>query len=349
MLTETLIVFTCLVLTAVSMGAVFHDPPRRGAVAAAERTARREDTTAEMLHSLVRQFPHVTYWKRRRIYLRLWAAAASNQNCDKELLTELAQHTAASPRDSRFLRKRSEPDVVSFVMVREQVAANPNCDPETLQMLASDPRSFVRAAAASNPSAPEATVDHLAGDPFARVRWTVAKRDDCSHTAAMMLASDKHHYVRRVMADSVDCPPEALQRLADHRSVATRVRVAKNSTCTPELAARLAADRSADVRAVAVASPAISSLWPLAGDASTRVRAAIAARGDCPNDLQVHLAGDRRAKVRAAVASNSSTPSPLLETLVCDHRGRVAWQAGANPALGRGGIPAILECASNHP
>ena len=335
------VIFAGVVLAAVGAGAVFLSPPLRGSLAAAQRTAGRIDT--DSLRALVQQLPPVTFW-RRRIYLRVWAAAARNPNCTAGLLAELTEAAAASPRDGGFLRRHIPPEKVSFAAVRQAVASNLNCGHETLVALASDPRVHIRGEVAANPHCPEAMIEQLVSDPSALVRRRIARRDSVTRAALMVLASDRNTRVRGLTADRADCPPEAFETLATDRKAIVRVLVARHESCPADLTAQLAADRCDMVRAVTAANPALMALETLAADRSVSVRVAAAGREDCPASLRVGLAGDRNTRVRAAIAANRSTPQPLLEALVCDRRGGVARQAGANPALGRGGVDAILEC-----
>ena len=77
------------------------DPPRRGAVAAAERLARRGDTGGDHLRALVR-LPR-TKTVVHKTYLRVWKAVAANMNCPAGLLAEMA-YAAAPVRGGRGWR-----------------------------------------------------------------------------------------------------------------------------------------------------------------------------------------------------------------------------------------------------
>ena len=97
-------------------------------------------------------------------------AAASNYNCDPDLLEMLARS------GNKYMRRAG--------------AANPNCDPEVLAMLANDPYQQVRIAAAANPNCDSDTLWALTGDLCDDVASAaVAHRN---HPTRKMGSSDRH-------------------------------------------------------------------------------------------------------------------------------------------------------------
>jgi len=96
--------------------------------------------------------------------------------------------------------------------IRAQVAANSVCSPAVVGLLSSDRDIWVRQAALRNLSCPAAILDGMSGGSQ-RDRWNVARNPVCPPHVLERLSLDPDRLVRRGVATNISCPDTTLGRL----------------------------------------------------------------------------------------------------------------------------------------
>ena len=223
---------------------------------------------------------------------------------DELLMSDLAcEEAAANPIcPASVLRRVAAADNEYNQHLRTGAAANPNCPPELLDVLAGDSNDLVRAAAARNPSCPPELLARLASDTStdADVAMNALMNPSCPEQTLRQACGDNFDGEQRHSAGTnPSCPLDLMERIIEDPARHIAFWVAVNPSCPPELIERSAADPS---------SP---------------LRSGVARRRDCPLHLLEHLADDEDWMIRRDVVENPAAPHRVVVALKEDPVGNV--------------------------
>ena len=228
-----------------------------------------------------------------------YVQARSNPNCSAAVLAGAAVSTvsaaAAHPRLPVGVLRRL---LAAGPSPRNRLAAqNPNCPPEALEMLATDPGAA----------------------------YYVATNPDCPPMLFNELSLSDTPLVRSGCVENHRCPPRLLDEMAASIDWEEREQAAGHLNCPLAALAELASDQDADVRAAAAGNRRCTKddLRRLAGDDMWQARAGAASNPKLDTDTQVILASDDRFDVRDALATNARCDRRVLVTLAADDDPRV--------------------------
>ncbi|WP_436772632.1 hypothetical protein [Yinghuangia sp. YIM S09857] len=217
--------------------------------------------------------------------------------------------------------------------------------------LAGDPRAEIRESLAGCPDLPPDVTEALASDPEWRVVAELALWATPSTVAH--LARHPHMGVRRAVAANESTPPSALAALvtgeglppasACHVCDQEAIPFTHDPDCPRPDCTLLPGDAcdgthqstAYDILLAALANAATpaEAVVPFAGNASTLVRWAVAARGDLPAAVYARLAVDPIPGVRATVAANPAIGVEVMCTLAADRGHDVARSLAHNPGV----------------
>jgi Leucine rich repeat variant len=259
---------------------------------------------------------------------------------ERAVRQSVARNPAAPPHLLDRLAGDRTPDV------RQAVARNAATPIATLEQLAGDRAKDVRWTLARNPRAPRETLERLARDAHTVVRQAVARNPATPANLLDILADDEQRAVRLMVARAFGAPASTLERLAADPDPEIGAAVARHPNLPPTVRKRLLAsnatakrakrkttdDRSASQRpSDLVGARDLGEIERLAGDASSLVRAELAASAGVPAAILRRLAEDSSAHVRAAVARNPATPLDQLQWLAEDDVWAVHRAVAQNP------------------
>ena len=231
------------------------------------------------------------------------AAAASNANCDPDVLHRLASDPSTMVRRATFANPSATPTPdPDDETAAEGLAANPATSTAQLRVLAHRWGAETRAAAAANPNCGPGLLDELA---------------------------DTEPSVTLAAAANPNCGRHALERVYRTGSALRRAAAAANPACPPDLLAGLAADRRNDVRAAVAANPSVDTdtLTALTRDHGDIVASRAATNPACsPTHIQI-LRNRSGIQARLAVAANPACTAVDLAALSVDTQPRVASRA----------------------
>ena len=223
---------------------------------------------------------------------------------DEILMSDLAcEEAAANPIcPASVLRRVADADNEYNRHLRTGAAANPNCPPELLDVLASDSNDRVRAAAARNPNCPPNILVRLASDTSTDtdVAMNALMNPSCPEQTLRQACGDNFDGVQRhSIGTNPSCPRDLMERIIEDPARHIALWVVVNPSCPPELVERSATDPG---------SP---------------LRSGVARRRDCPVHLLEQLAGDEDWRVRCDVVENPAAPHRVVIALSEDPVGNV--------------------------
>ena len=227
------------------------------------------------------------------------------------------------------IQARSHPRCAAAVLAGAAVnsisaaAAHPRLPAGVLRRLLAGGPSPKNRLAAQNPNCPPEALEMLATDPGAA--YFVATNPDCPPTLLNELSLSDRPLVRSGCATNPECPPRLLHEMAASINWEEREQAAKHPNCPPGTVADLASDQNGDVRAAAASNRRCTTedLRRLAGDDMWQARAGAASNPKLDTDAQLWLASDDRFDVRDALATNSGCDRRVLVMLAADEDPRV--------------------------
>lgn len=248
---------------------------------------------------------------------------AGNPNTDPDTLTQVAM-------GSLDISSEREMELVQSLLAR-----HPNADERTLEVLSMSPSKQTRYLVASNENTAERpTLNMLACDNESGVRAGVGRNPRTGVDTLDKLAADKDPDVRQSVASNPGTRPSTLNQMSKSDGF-TMAQVAKNPSAPADTVARLFSDTSTgnQTRALAASNPSIPK--PLLDDAvrdeDSWVRQHAAKNPALSSSQIAQLASDKDRKVRRALAENKRT-TEQLEILSNDNDDFIRSSVARNPA-----------------
>ena len=170
----------------------------------------------------------------------------------------------------------------------------------------------------------------LAANPDEMVRAAAAYQARWSPRLAARLGADPSELVRTESLAAADAAAMVAAAACD-ASWGVRQAAAKHPLCPQPVLRTLAGGTGPDVRAMAVSRVDAADEWitHLSQTGNEQIRAAVARRSDCPEEILEALADDD-VNIRAAVAANPNCTDDLLERLSKDGAGYVLESVAEN-------------------
>lgn len=204
---------------------------------------------------------------------------------------------------------------------RKTVAKNPNTPAFLLEKLAEDIYADVREVVASNPNTPKSILSKLAEDKDKDVRVAVAKNPYTPAEVLFALALEKTWYwdIKESVASNPNTNAETLEILSNINSYSVKSSVLSNPNVTVDILEKLAKDSDSSIRCQVARNTKtpLEILMVLSHDFNESVRADVA-KAKIPDYLLVEMALSSYENVRAGVANNLNTPLGTLQFLSRD-------------------------------
>jgi hypothetical protein len=206
------------------------------------------------------------------------------------------------------------------ILVRRNVALNPNTDADTIAMLSNDDDLTVISNLAQNPSTPDAVLSRLcAKHPNPYIHALVAAHPNASSRLLEALAAqDDQEYVLAKIAVNKNTPRHTVLELLSKDTFLINLELASSATTAPELLAKLAGHPDPEIRQAVAENEACPTyiLSTLSDESSpVEVVAKVAANQSTPPGLLEELAKRGDKDIDGAIAGNRHAPESLLRSL----------------------------------
>jgi hypothetical protein len=289
-------------------------------------------------------------------------AVAANENCPGVVLDQLADDTARdrwgrSVQDQVVLNQRCPGETLERLArasetAWKEIAANPNCNEATFELLVGAKQKAVRETLAKNLGCPPGFLEAVARDSEDEVRHAVAMRSSLPAPLFGVLARDEEKLVRQQIAANPECPPSLLLELAQDKDNNIRYEAVRNASFPADLGKTILEDLALIWRGFRLVEllrrPEIAPdvLATLSRSAKLDVRKAVASGQHCPAACLEHLSKDRSVDVRRAVASRPDCPVACIERMAKDKSVSVRRAVAGNPSCPPKALAALAEDAS---